>query len=659
MMQAENNGGRGAFERLHAFAITGALAAGALLLSALPLTPGGASAKTPGRVYCYHGVCHRVHAVDEVSRLIGEIRQETASYYGTPGRPRSTLPRTSSGETCKSASRHRVSSSIYPDGTELLLWNPRNGRAAHVRVNDLGPFHGRRTLDLTRGLADDLGFRVEGVTPLQVFVISAPDARLARHNPSRAFPATRGYLGTLDEDGVHALADDLVDIAMEQSGVSHIATAAAATPVAQTPEIAISSEVPSATVRYPDRAPILVAAAEADQPRAVEHEPAREIRAAATSAPQATETSAAASPLPAPAAAVTEATASAAIGLAPIAATQASVPALMTPLASGASRNLLLLAFVMTLATLLLARVRRPAHIVAGLPAAEPAPRALLKTGDATLAVAFRRLTPDTEPRPPRGDAATDAIDSLGLRRHARYLMDAGERPRAEEMLRHLLETLEASLGSTHAELAEPLKLWGNCVRDLGRHADARQIYARALTLAGADAALIADIREERARLDLAAQRLAEAAADARAAATQHREAGRPAYAIAPLLLLAEAQHGSGEFASAEQSLREALSFAAPREEIAACEAAVGLAHILASRGAAHEALGLVADALAALDAHLGLATGLTAVRNLDPVADYHAIDVAVQVRRRAIELTAELTGVGIAERMPLATLIQ
>lgn len=661
MMRARTNIGRNRTGRLSAVAGTGAAAAAVLILSSLPSPLASASAKTPGRVYCFHGVCHRVHAVDEVSRLIGGIRQETASYYGSLKRPRASLPRTSSGETFSAASRHRVSSSIYPDGTELLLWNPRNGRTAHVRVNDLGPFHGRRTLDLTRGLADDLGFRVEGVTPLQVFVISAPDARQARHDPKRIFPATGGYLGTLDEDSVRALADDLVDIAMQQAGITSVASAAGVpTPIPETPEIAIIGDASAAPPRMPEAAPIVAAAAMPMQPppeipaaTAVEASKPAPLDSAAGSAKAAETVAQAASAAP---------PAVAAVAPAAVAAAHDNAPALLNPLASGASRHLLLLAFVMTLATLLLARVRRPDHILAGVPNGQDTPRSPPKPADAGLTVAFRRLTPDTAPDPLRGDAATDAIDGLGLQRHARYLMDAGEPARAEEMVRHLLETSEAALGTTHCDLAGPLKLWADCVRDLGRHDDARQIYARALTLAVAagptSAALVAEIREERARLDLAGQHLAAAANDAQAAAALHCESGQPARATTSLLLLAEARHGAGEIAAAEQALREALSVVRPAEQIAACEAAVGLAHILAARGATEEGLELVGEALSALDAHLGLAGAGAAVRGLDPVADYRAIDVAVQVRRRAIELMGELSGTIPAERMPLATLI-
>lgn len=674
MIRAKTRGGHNSAEQPRARAGSRALAAASLLILSLPVALGDADAKTPGRVYCYHGVCHRVHGVEEVSRLVGDIRQETASYYGTLKRARASLRRTSSGETFNAASRHRVSSSIYPDGTELLLWNPRNGRTAHVRVNDLGPFHGRRTLDLTQGLADDLGFRVEGVTPLHVFVISPPDAQQARHDPKRVFPPTGGYLGTLDENGVRALADDLVDVAMQQVAMFRPAAPVEPQgPVGETPEIAITGGAPADTPLEPAIAPIVVAANMPKPPQTAADVPPAEIPAAAAAAsepraPDSTAVPAKAAeavvpPLPAaPATPAVTPPAPASVAPVAVATPQATSPALLSPLASGASRHLLLLAFVMTLATLLLARVRRPDHIVAGIPTGEAPPRALPKPSDASLTVAFRRLAPDTAPDPLRGDAATDAIDGLGLRRHARYLMDAGEPARAEEMIRHLLETSEATLGATHCDLAGPLKLWADCVRDLGRHDDARQIYARALTLAVAagpeSAALVAQIREERARLDLAGQRFAAAANDAHAAAALHRESGTPARATASLLLVAEARHGAGDIAAAEHALREVLSLVRPAEQIAACEAAVGLAHILAARGDSGEALQLARDALSALNAHLGLLGGSQAARNLDPVADFHAIDIGVQLRRRAIELIGELSGAAPSERGPLATLI-
>jgi rare lipoprotein A (peptidoglycan hydrolase) len=161
--------------------------------------PLAAAAKTPGQVHCYGGFCHRVKAIEEMPNLVGNVTDVVATYYDSPDKDRfNTGTLTSSGEVFDAEMSTRTSSSIYPDGTELLVWNPANGRAAHVRVNDFGPFFLNRTLDLTRRVADDLGFIKAGVATLRLIVVFAPSAAEATYKRERTYPKVRGYLGTMD-----------------------------------------------------------------------------------------------------------------------------------------------------------------------------------------------------------------------------------------------------------------------------------------------------------------------------------------------------------------------------------------------------------------------------------------------------------------------------
>lgn len=185
------------------------LAAG-LLLAGVGLA-GPAAAKVPGQVHCYGGVCHRVRTVEEVARLVGKAETTITSYYDEAGRDRfNTGTVTSSGERFNAESSRRVSSSVYPDGTELLLWNPLNGRTSHVRVNDFGPFYYKRTLDVTRRIAEDLDFHKGGVISLKVIVIAAPNDAQARYRRNREYADTRGYLGVMTEPQVAALSGRLI-----------------------------------------------------------------------------------------------------------------------------------------------------------------------------------------------------------------------------------------------------------------------------------------------------------------------------------------------------------------------------------------------------------------------------------------------------------------
>lgn len=51
-----------------------------------------------------------------------------------------------------------------PFGTKLLVTDQRTGRQIKVTINDRGPFHGKRIIDLSKEAANQLGFRNRGVT---------------------------------------------------------------------------------------------------------------------------------------------------------------------------------------------------------------------------------------------------------------------------------------------------------------------------------------------------------------------------------------------------------------------------------------------------------------------------------------------------------------
>ncbi len=166
--------------------------------------------KTPGEVHCYNLTCHRVLTIEETGSRVGSTRILVASYYDDPRLDRSnTGELTSSGEKFDAGNSGRVASSIYPDGTELLLWNPLNGRTAHVRVNDFGPFRSNRTLDLTRALAKQLDVTRQGITALLVIVVAPPRATEPLYRSFRTYPKTKGYLGIYEEDALAAIAQKL------------------------------------------------------------------------------------------------------------------------------------------------------------------------------------------------------------------------------------------------------------------------------------------------------------------------------------------------------------------------------------------------------------------------------------------------------------------
>lgn len=75
-----------------------------------------------------------------------------ASYYGSRFHGR----RTASGEAFDMhamTAAHRT----LPFGSVVRVTNPRNGRWVDVRINDRGPFHGGRVIDVSRAAATELG----------------------------------------------------------------------------------------------------------------------------------------------------------------------------------------------------------------------------------------------------------------------------------------------------------------------------------------------------------------------------------------------------------------------------------------------------------------------------------------------------------------------
>jgi hypothetical protein len=64
-----------------------------------------------------------------------------------------------------------------------------------VRIDNAGPYWGKRTLDLSRAAAEKLGFSHRGVARLVVKVIHAPTRQEATYRRRRVYPPVQGYIG--------------------------------------------------------------------------------------------------------------------------------------------------------------------------------------------------------------------------------------------------------------------------------------------------------------------------------------------------------------------------------------------------------------------------------------------------------------------------------
>lgn len=122
-------------------------------------------------------------SVAESSRR-GPSRVVLASWYG----PGFNGHRTANGEVFDQNELSAASKTL-PLGSRVLVTNPANGRSVVVRVNDRGPYVGRRQLDLSKRAAQRLGIVRRGTARVRVTVLGR-GARSA--SPPAAPPLRRG-----------------------------------------------------------------------------------------------------------------------------------------------------------------------------------------------------------------------------------------------------------------------------------------------------------------------------------------------------------------------------------------------------------------------------------------------------------------------------------
>jgi len=100
----------------------------------------------------------------------GTVEEGLASWYGKRFHDRPTA----SGEPFDAEAMTMAHPSL-PFGTRVKVTNLRNGRSVVLRVNDRGPFAGRRIADLSQAAAADLGMLRRGVATVRLEVVAALD----------------------------------------------------------------------------------------------------------------------------------------------------------------------------------------------------------------------------------------------------------------------------------------------------------------------------------------------------------------------------------------------------------------------------------------------------------------------------------------------------
>lgn len=113
----------------------------------------------------------------------GYSQKGTASWYGTKFHGH----KTSNGETYNMYRMSAAHKSL-PIPCFVRVTNLDNGREAIVRVNDRGPFHGNRIIDLSYAAATKLGYADKGVARVSIEVIDPQRHQTAKRRQTQSSP---------------------------------------------------------------------------------------------------------------------------------------------------------------------------------------------------------------------------------------------------------------------------------------------------------------------------------------------------------------------------------------------------------------------------------------------------------------------------------------
>lgn len=102
----------------------------------------------------------------------GWTQNGPSSYYAKRFNGR----KTASGERYQHYAMTAAHRSL-PFGTKVQVTDRNTGKSIVVKINDRGPFHGNRILDLSGGAANKLGITKQGVCDIELKVLSMPDPK--------------------------------------------------------------------------------------------------------------------------------------------------------------------------------------------------------------------------------------------------------------------------------------------------------------------------------------------------------------------------------------------------------------------------------------------------------------------------------------------------
>ncbi|MFC0322819.1 septal ring lytic transglycosylase RlpA family protein [Gallibacterium melopsittaci] len=119
--------------------------------------------KTTSRTYTVKGVRYRTVTTKEATKY---AKQGTATFY----HPKFVGQKTSSGEVYNDklfTAAHKT----LPLNSYVLVTNLRNHKRVVVRINDRGPFHSNRIIDLSKAAAKELGMTARGTANVKLDMV--------------------------------------------------------------------------------------------------------------------------------------------------------------------------------------------------------------------------------------------------------------------------------------------------------------------------------------------------------------------------------------------------------------------------------------------------------------------------------------------------------
>lgn len=129
---------------------------------------------------------------DVMTTASGYRRRGVASWYGTKFHSR----RTSSGEDYDMYALTAAHKTL-PLPTYVRVKNLSNGRVAIVKVNDRGPFHSDRIIDLSYAAAAKLGVFPKGTAPVEIEALTTKGKNHVAHYYLQAGAFESGHLAEL------------------------------------------------------------------------------------------------------------------------------------------------------------------------------------------------------------------------------------------------------------------------------------------------------------------------------------------------------------------------------------------------------------------------------------------------------------------------------